>query len=83
MPERRATIQIDIDFVRKSKYAHATTVQQIANNLGREAIEAFESYGYEVRAAKAQTMLHYVRHSLSTVLRRPKKRTIKHLTKVG
>lgn len=77
MADRRATITVDIDLTKGSKEAHMVTVQRIADACGAEIVSAFEERGYSVRRASVNTTLHYVRHSATTWLRRPRKRLVK------
>jgi hypothetical protein len=70
---RRVTITLDIDLAKYSKEAHMVTVQKIADALGAHAVSLFEDTGYKVHSASASTMMHYVRHTSRTMLRRAKK----------
>lgn len=73
MAERRITIDIAIDLARSSKEAHAVTIKKIADQIGEEAVKTFEARGYRVRAATVNTLMHYVRHDMTTVLRKARR----------
>jgi len=70
MAARRATITLSIDLARGSKEAHMVTIEKIAKQLGVEAVSAFEARGYTVRKAAVNTMLHYVRHNKTQIVRK-------------
>lgn len=80
MAERRITLQIDIDLAKHSKEAHAVTIEKIAKAVAAHAVELIEDKGYSIRRASATTTMHYVRHVLPVVLRKPK---VTRLKKVG
>jgi hypothetical protein len=77
MADRRTTITIDIDLAKNSKEAHLVSIKQIVEDQAEQIVAAFERNGYDVRRASVNTTLHYVRHSVTTWLRRSSKRVIR------
>lgn len=73
MAERRVTISVDIDLARGSKEAYEPTIRRLADDVGAHVLDVFERNGFRVRAAKVNTLMHYVRHDMSTILRSPRK----------
>lgn len=72
MSERRITFQIDIDLAKYSKEAHASTIGHLGSELAKYATEAIEERGYTVRRSKGTTTLHYVRHTLNHIVKKPR-----------
>lgn len=73
MSERRITIEVNLDLAKSAPNAHAVTISKIAHQIAKVATEMIEENGYPVRRAEATTTLHYVRHQLKAIVRRPKK----------
>jgi len=71
MSERRITIQIDIDLQKNSKEAHAVTIDRMANRIGVYVDQMFVDWYYKPRRVTVTTTMHYVRHTLTKVIRKP------------
>ena len=80
MATRRISIIIDMDLAKGSKEAHAVTIKRIADLIGSETVELVKSKGYRVDSAQVRTVMHYVRHEMSTML---VKKVVRRLKKVG
>lgn len=80
MAKRRISIIIDMDLAKGSKEAHAVTIKKIADIVGSDAVQAVRDKGYRVDAAQVRTVMHYVRHELTTTL---VKQTVRRLRKVS
>lgn len=72
MAERRIDFLVSIDLAKGSKEAHAVTIDKIAEQVGKFATERMETYGYGVRRATSTTTLHYVRHTLTHIIKSPR-----------
>lgn len=73
MTQRRIDITVSVELARSSKEAYEPTIKKLADSIGEASIELFEAHGYNVRQAHVETLMHYVRHSFSSVLKRPRR----------
>lgn len=77
MAKRRISMLIDIDLKNYSKEAHAVTITKIAGEVARYADKLMVENGYTPNKTMVTTTLHYVRHVLSDVVRKPLTRVLK------
>lgn len=72
---RQVVFTVVIDLAKGSKEAHMVTVERIGKELGATAMTLMNDKGYAVKAANVTTLLHYVRHNKTTVLKAVRKAT--------
>lgn len=74
---RTVEIKVVVDLAKGSKEAHARTIRRIADEIGLYAVRELEDRNYTIQKATVTTLMHYVRHDLTTTLVKPVVRRLK------
>lgn len=72
--ERHIKVTLDFVLQKGSKEAHLVSIEPIAHQIGRSALTMLEEHGYTISEASVNTLLAYVRHNSTKVIRRTVKR---------
>lgn len=65
---RRISMLIDIDLIKNTKEAHASSIEKIAEAITQYASDLMSENGYVVRRTASATTLHTVRHVIKKVI---------------